>query len=173
MSRFFKRILDGQPIPRVSIDSALAKAESEYQRFNPITDREQKIVEVEKLSQSGTPSKDIAHIVGLTQRSVVRLRAEIRAFGAREQAQIPPRDLSQKRIKELERTADVALQLACVLRTEDPQKVFDTLRHLDGESLIEFAMVVLAALPVDQFSKKQLFKWLDDLPVVRYEGVVA
>jgi hypothetical protein len=54
------------------------------------------------------------------------------------------------------------MDLACRLRDEDPQLVWEALELLDRSDLQELAVTALAALPVDS-EISELFGWVEGL----------
>jgi hypothetical protein len=134
---------------------AVAKAERQYRSRDD--ERAALIEEVHRLTAAGVSAMTIATLLGLSDRTVQRLRGE----------PIPARgwyefDLSPRRQSKLERTADTVLNLACRIRDEDPELVYRSLENLNTPDLLEVAMIALAAIPVDT-TKDELFGWTEDL----------
>lgn len=134
---------------------ALANAEKQYRSLD--SERSATIEEVHRLTAAGVSAMAIATLLGLSDRTVQRLRGE----------DVPkkgwyPFDMSPRRQSKLERTADTVLDLACRIRDEDPEIVFRALKNLTGQDLLEVTMIALAAIPVDA-TKDQLFGWAAEL----------
>lgn len=134
---------------------AVAKAERQYRSRDD--ERAALIKEVHRLTAAGVSAMTIASLLGLSDRTVQRLRGA--PFPARGWYQF---DTSPRRQSKLERTADTVLDLACRIRDEDPELVFRSLENLNTPDLLEVAMIALAAIPVDT-TKDELFKWTEDL----------
>ena len=134
---------------------AVANAEKQYRQRD--TERTAAIDEVHRLTAAGVSAMAISTLIGMSERHVQRLRGE----------ELPARgwyqfDKSLRRESKLERTADTVLNLACRIRDEDPELVFRALENLDGQDLLEVAMIALAAIPVDA-TKDELFGWAEEL----------
>lgn len=134
---------------------AVAKAEKEYRQRD--SERAATIEEVHRLTAAGVSAMAIATLLGLSDRTVQRLRGEpVLVRGWYEF------DTSPRRQLKLERTADTVLNLACRIRDEDPELVYRSLENLNTRDLVEVAMIALAAIPVDN-TKDELFGWTEDL----------
>ena len=116
--------------------------------------------EIVRLTAAGVSSKNIAVLTGLSDRHVVRIR------NGHMVAQTPPTryefDRSEERATHLEKVARSAMDLACRLRDEDPQLVWEALELLGRNDLQELAVTALAALPVDS-EISELFGWVEGL----------
>jgi hypothetical protein len=135
------------PLHRKAID----KAEVQYRQL----DSERYIVhtEVHRLTKSGLSAKTIGDLLSISERQVQRIR------GSEE----PPQrfyefNTSDSRVRDLDRTINAVLDLACRIKDEDPQIVFKTLELLDEDALRELLMTALAGMPVDM-TPEQLFGW--------------
>ena len=134
---------------------AVATAEKEYRSRE--SQRAANINEVHRLTAAGVSAMAISTLLGMSERNVQRLRGET----------VPTQgwyrfDTSQRRQSKLERTANTVLDLACRIRDEDPELVFRALENLDGQDLLEVAMIALAAIPVEA-TKDELFGWAEQL----------
>jgi hypothetical protein len=132
---------------------AVANAEKQYRSRE--SERAANINEVHRLTAAGVSAMAISTLMGMSERTVQRLRGE----------ELPSRgwyefDASPRRQSKLERTADTVLDLACRIRDEDPELVFRALENLDGHDLLEVVMIALAAIPVEA-TKDELFGWID------------
>lgn len=135
------------PLHRKAID----KAEVQYRQLD--SERYKLHCEVHRLTRAGVSAMAIATLLNVSDRQVQRIRA----------AAEPPQkfyefDTSDKRQRELERTIDAVLDLACRLKDEDPQLVFKALELMDEEALRELLIVALAGMPV-HLTADQLFGW--------------
>jgi hypothetical protein len=155
----------------MSIRECVKQADRAYRRFDIDRDRQEVIAEVKRLTDAGLSASTIGDLVGLTSRSVVRIRAELRGGAVYEPIKVDIPDVDDKKVRRLEQTVDVAIELACRLRDEHPQIVWDALNKMDQDQLLELSMVVLAGLPIYEKSKYQLFDWVLDLPAAKYEVV--
>jgi hypothetical protein len=68
-------------------------------------------------------------------------------------------DWSRPRQKHLEAIATQAMNLALMMRDEDPQLVWDVLARLDDHQVRELAAVALAAMPVEG-RLSEVFEWV-------------
>lgn len=68
-------------------------------------------------------------------------------------------DWSKPRQRHLESVATQAMNLALMMRDEDPQLVWDVLARLDDHQVRELAAVALAGLPVEG-RVSEVFKWV-------------
>lgn len=137
---------------------AVRDAERDYSRFDRHRDRERLRRKVTHLDKAGHSSAEIAVNVGMDASQVRRITR-----GAVDPTHRPdpvnPPDMSDGHCRQLERTADMVLELACRLRDEDPQIIWDTLRNLGRGDLQELAVIALAAIPVDK-PKTEVFAWV-------------
>lgn len=132
---------------------AVADAEKQYKSRE--SERADAIDEVHRLTAAGVSAMAIATLMGMSDRTVQRLRGE----------PLPQRgwyqfDASPRRQSKLERTADTVLHLACRIRDDDPELVFRSLENLDSHDLLEVVMIALAAIPVDA-TKDELLGWVE------------
>lgn len=137
---------------------AVRAAEKDYTRLQD-WERQELFDEILRLTDAGVSAKAIAVLVGMSDRQVVRIRNN--------QVQQPRQsmsyefDCSEIRAKHLDKVADSAIDVACRIRDEDPQLIYDALARMHKHDLIELAMVALAAMPVDQ-TKTEIFAWLEE-----------
>lgn len=68
-------------------------------------------------------------------------------------------DWSRSRQQHLEGVATQAMNLAVMMRDEDPQLVWDVLTRLDDHQVRELAAVALAGLPVEG-RVSEVFEWV-------------
>jgi hypothetical protein len=140
------------------ITTALKDARTEYRKFDWHRDRDGLVAEVQRLTNAGVSASTISDLVGLSERHVVRLRSQPHPQpAARYQF-----DHSDDRAEQLMRLADAALELAVMVRDEDPHLVWDTLCRLNRQPLQELLVVALAAIPVDKTSS-EIFGWIEDM----------
>lgn len=139
---------------------AIRDATKGYSRFDKHRDRDVLRRTVTELDIRGHTANEIAVHVGLLQGQVTNiLRGRI---ADHRPAPVNPPDLSDEHCTHLERTADAALKLACRLRDEDPQLTWDALSALNRRDLQKLAVVLLAAVPIDQ-PKNEIFAWVYQL----------
>ena len=150
------------PLHRKAID----KAEVQYRQLD--SERFKIHSEVHRLTKAGVSAMDIATLLGISDRQVQRIR------GAQKPSQkFYEFDTSDQRARQLQRTADVVIDLACRLKDEDPQLVFKALelmgtarpcscdvprKNRDEEALRELLMVALAGIPT-HLTAEELFGW--------------
>lgn len=140
--------------------AAVRNADRTYSRFDRHRDRNTLRRIITGLGAAGHSTADIANRVNLDTKQVRRI---INGQVADQRPNpINPADLTDQHCRQLERTADIAITLACRLRDEDPQIVWDALTHLDRGPLQELAVVLLAALPVNQ-PKNTIFAWVNQI----------
>lgn len=140
---------------------AVRDAVYDYRRFDRYRDRHWQRTRVQRLASTGMPTADIAADTNMSTETVQRIiRGDIDPTHRPEP--VTPPNLSEEHCEHLERTADHALKLACRLRDDDPQIVWDALSRLDRHQLQELAVVLLAAVPVDH-TRKQIFGWVQQL----------
>ena len=136
------------PLHRKAID----KAEVQYRQLD--SERFKIHSEVHRLTKAGVSAMAIATLLGISDRQVQRIRGCT-----------PPTqrfyefNTSDKRTRELERTAEAAIELACRIRDEDPQLVFRSLDLMDRQALMELAMILLAGFPID-LTVDEIFEWV-------------
>ena len=135
------------PLHRKAIDTA----EVQYRQL----DSERYIVhtEVHRLTRAGVSAMAIAGLLNISERQVQRIRGS-----AQPCQRFYEFNTSDSRARELDRTIDMVLDLACRIKDEDPQIVFKTLELLDENALREMLMTALAGMPVDM-TPDQLFGW--------------
>ena len=141
-----------------SIDKAIRLAEKKYERIEQMRSREATLAEVRRLTAAGVSSSTISELMGMDERTVIRIRN-----GHVDDVK-PPKvfnfNTDQGRADKLEKFVAAAFDLACKLRDEDPQVVWETLLQLNEQTLMELTMILLAGLPVDQ-PASEIFGWLD------------
>ena len=136
------------PLHRKAID----KAEVQYRQLD--SERFKIHSEVHRLTKAGVSAMAIATLLGISHRQVQRIRGCT-----------PPTQrfyefkTSDNRARELERTAEAAIDLACRIRDEDPQLVFRSLDLMDRQALMELAMILLAGFPID-LTVDEIFEWV-------------
>lgn len=136
---------------------AARNATKAYSRFDKHRDRDTLRRTVTELHLRGHTSSEIGAYVGLLPGQVINI---LRGNIADHKPAAPnPPDLSDAHCQQLERTADAALKLACRLRDEDPQIVWDALTALTRGQLQELAVVLLAAVPI-HLPKPTIFQWV-------------
>lgn len=140
----------------MSIATAIRKAESNYEEIEKFHSRSEVLAEVRRLADVGVTSAAIAGIVGMSERNVERIRNN------KVQEPKPPVryrfDRRQDRFDKLEKMAGSAFDLACKLRDEDPQLVWEALSMVDRQQLQELTVILLAGLPIDR-SASEIFGW--------------
>lgn len=114
---------------------------------------------VQNLAKTGHTQRQIAVITGMDKRQVHR---ELTAPPPPQRPRLYSSAVSDKRVRQLEETADLALNLAAILRDEDPTLIWGTLTRLGHRRLQELAVIALAAIPVDQ-TRDQLLGWVSQL----------
>jgi hypothetical protein len=142
----------------VSIATAIKTVDRRHASFD--RDKAELRAEIFRLSEAGVSATNIATLTGLSDRQVVRIRN-----GHVVQQKPPTRyqfDCSEERATHLEKVARSVMDLACRLRDEDPQLVWEALELLDRSDLQELAVTALAALPVDS-EISELFGWVEGL----------
>lgn len=97
--------------------------------------------EADRLREAGVSDEAVSVLTGLTPLQRYKF------------------DASPRRQRDLEAIARQAMNLAVMLRDEDPQLVWDCLCRLDEHQVRELAAVALAAMPVDR-PLSEAFGWL-------------
>jgi hypothetical protein len=120
--------------------------------------RPEQAVVVQTLTARGVATSEIAKQLGVLERQVFRLRA----LHCEPMPDEEEYDESDERAEALEKTALLAMQMACEVR-DDSTSAWDALVHMEAQQLRELAMTLACMVPVD-FTVKQLLGWLD--PVV-------
>ena len=141
----------------IEVRNAIKEGRKEYRRFDWNRDREETIAEIHRLTEAGVSASTIGRLIGMSDRNVQRIRSK--------DNQEPERaafDRSPRRAQQLDRTADAVLDLACMLRDEDPQLIWDILCRLERQPLQEMAVIALAAIAVDR-PKTELFEWIEGI----------
>ena len=133
----------------------IKQVDREVARVNP--DRADMIREVHRLTEAGVSAANIAVLVGLSARHVVRIRQNLHT-------DIPelPRyryELTDERADHLDDVVDTAVELAVRMRDEDPGLVYEVLCRMDRQHLIELTQVCLAGIPIDQ-TKQEIWGWM-------------
>lgn len=139
----------------IPVREAINEGRKEYRRFDWNRDRDEVVTEIHRLTRAGVSAKTIAGLVGMSDRNVQRIRSKGEPHAGRDRF-----DVSDTRAQQLDRTADAVLDLACMVRDEDPQLVWDILCRLDRQPLQEMAVICLAAVPVER-PKSELFAWIE------------
>lgn len=143
-----------------AIKTALKNAERDYWRFDRNRDINTRRRQVTEMYNLGRAPADIAAAIGIPDRQVHRIIASPDWNNGPENP--AGTDLSRQHAAELEELAEIALDLACRLRDEDPRIVWDTITALTDTQLREFVVVLLAAIPTNQ-TKNSLYAWVYDL----------
>lgn len=118
---------------------------------------------VRRMADTGMSSTEIAAACGITRRAVDRLRAKDEPPG---RPTLPDSRVTDERAAELEDTAHLVTHLAFLLRDEDPNLTWGALCRLSRRQLQEFAVVALAAIPVEE-TEEDLYRWVTALPAAR------
>lgn len=142
---------------------ATRHADTTYSRFDRHRDRNQLRRTIIELHTLGHSTREISERTAIKPEQVRNIIAG-RINPTHKPHPVNPPDMSEQHCRQLERTADAAINLACRLRDEDPQIVWDALRHMNRGDLQELAVVLLAALPVDK-PKHHIFGWVYQLAV--------
>ena len=141
----------------IEVRNAIKEGRKEYRRFDWNRDREETIAEIHRLTEAGVSAATIGRLIGMSDRNVQRIRSKYSTEPARASF-----DRSPARAQQLDRTADAVLDLACMLRDEDPQLIWDILCRLERQPLQEMAVIALAAIAVDR-PKTELFEWIEGI----------
>lgn len=140
---------------------AMRDADRNYSRFDRHRDRDTLRRTVTQLAAQGLTHTEIAPHVGLMPRQINHITSG-RINTDHKPEPVNPRDYSERHCRELEHTATIAIDMACRLRDEDPQIVWDALSNLHRGQLQQLTVVALAALPTDQ-PKSQIFAWVNNI----------
>lgn len=140
---------------------AVRDADRKYSRFDRHRDRETLRRIVTQLAAQGFTNAEIAPHVGLQTKQVNHITSG-RINTSHKPAPVNPRDYSDRHCRQLEHTATIAIDLACRLRDEDPQIVWDALTALNRRHLQELAVIALAAIPVNT-TKNEIFAWVNKI----------
>lgn len=145
---------------------ALREARQELSDYDVNRDAYELRNRIHHLTKIGMSADDIGEQVGLSGRIVVRHRSK-------PPAPQPPRLYnaavsSEKRVRELDQRANLTLQLAAILRDEDPCLVWGSLCRLSRRELQEVAVIALAAIPTGR-TKHELLSWVMELPAAQEE----
>lgn len=138
----------------------LREARIELAQFDTNRDQYELRRKVHHLTREGRSAQDIAAALGVTDRTVDRHRMK----------PLPPQrpllydgaSVSDRRAAELEDMADFALQLAVVLRDEDPLISWGALCRLDRRRLQELTVIACCLIPPDM-TREQLLGWVRPL----------
>lgn len=136
---------------------AIREAERQYRRFDWHRDRDGLIEEVHRLTDAGVSAATIAEMLGMNDRQVQRFRGI--------EVVEPQRysfDTSGPRRHKMVLISDAVLDLAVRLRDQDPTIVYDALRSMDGQSLLEVTMTALAGIDINR-PKSEVFGWVEAL----------
>lgn len=137
---------------------AVTDAGRKYRRFDNYRDRNVLRSIILDLDAQGYDSTYIATSVRMEAKQVRRIIVGD-VDTSHKPAPINPRNLTPDNCRRLERTADIALDLACKIRDEDPQIIWDILESLHRNHLQELAVILLAAIPIHQ-PKSEVFAWV-------------
>lgn len=143
-----------------TISEAMRRADINYWRFDRDRDNRERNQRITRMAGEGFTDEEIAVALRISSRHVKRIRNGYQTTLPTIAVTRP--DLSEQRCADLEDAADTALTLACRLRDDDPQIIWDTLTALTRGQLQELAVVMLAAIPIDR-TKSELFGWVTDL----------
>lgn len=146
--------------PPAECHPALRAARRELAHFDVNRELYERRDKVHHLTRLGLSAEEISLEIGLSGRGVERHRVKPPA---------PQRPLlydgasvSDRRAAELEDMADFALQLAVVLRDEDPLISWGALCRLDRRRLQELTVIACCLIPPDM-TKEQLLGWVRPL----------
>lgn len=129
---------------------------SDYDRNRDLYERRDRIHHMTRIGMSET---EVATVVGVSDRTVSRHKLK---------PAVQPRRLynpdmaGEERMLELEQTAEFVLELAHILRDEDPTLAWGALCRLSERKLREATMVALAAIPTNH-TKDELLHWVRNL----------
>lgn len=138
--------------------AAVADAGRRYRRFDNYRDRHMIRAAILDLDAQGYDSTQIAVHVHMEAKQVRRIITGDVSTSQRPEPP-SPRNVNPDNCRRLERSADIALDMACTLRDEDPQIVWDTITSLSRTHLEELAVILLAAVPIHQ-PKSEVFAWV-------------
>jgi hypothetical protein len=120
---------------------------------------------VQALTARGMDVQEIAVRAGVRERQVYRLRA----LRVEPMPDDETYDLTDERAEALEKTALIAMQLACEVR-DDSEQAWDALVHMDAQQLRELSMTLACMVPVE-FTVRDLLGWVDaDEPKLQAVG---
>lgn len=144
----------------------IGQCRSELALFDRHRDAREQHEQVRHLALVGESEVSTSVVVGVTDRTVHRIRHREPADDYR--PPLPEPDVSDERIAELEGAAELALHLALLLRDEDPNLVWAILSRLSRRQLQEMLVIALATVRPDA-TAAELFDWVEDLPAARQE----
>lgn len=124
----------------------------------------EKAAVVQELSRRGYTLAQLTAKVGVTERTVLRMRA----YRVEPMPEVEEFDLTDERAQALEVMAATAMQLACDVR-DDATAAWDALLHMEPQHLRELCMTLGCMVPVD-FTVKQLLGWVDQEAPLRAVG---
>lgn len=145
----------------------LREARSELKHFDTNRDLYERRDRVHHLTRLGLSEEEISLAIGLSDRGVARHRAK--PPSPQRPRLYDGASVSDDRAADLEGGVELVLQLATILRDEDPALVWGSLIRLDRRKLQELAVIALAAIPVDQ-TRQQLYAWVSGLPAAQEEA---
>lgn len=147
----------------------IGQCRSELALFDRHRDAREQHEQVRHLALVGESEVSTAVVVGVTDRTVHRIRHRESADDYR--PPLPEPDVSDERIAQLEGAAELALHLALLLRDEDPNLVWAVLSRLSRRQIQEMLVIALATVRPDA-TAAELFGWVEDLPAAQREVVV-
>lgn len=124
----------------------------------------QRRITIHSLTRAGYSAREIAGMVGITQRNVVRAR-KLPLPG--DLPKLPaPHEIRVDRASEMAKFAEIVTGLAFRLRDQDPRVVRQALRLLSRNTIEELFIVALAAIDVDS-ELTEIYSWVLDLPAAK------
>jgi len=144
----------------VALESAIREAEKAVYAEENRSDLYERRARIHALTTAGDSAAEISVITGLSRRRVEFNRQQPLP-GPFPRAPLP-RDVSDQRATELERTAHLVMGLAVRLRDENPVLVWDALSRLDRQRLQEVTVVALAGMNVEA-PLSEVFGWVSEI----------
>lgn len=140
--------------------AAFKHAQNHYRRFDQHRDNaiRQNIIGV--MAHRGATAVEISETIDMSATHIKRVMRGDSVLPMPEPIAAP--DLSKAHCAELESAATTALRMAAMLRDDDPRIVWDALGALTRRQLQEYAVILLAAIPVDR-TKSELLGWVENL----------
>lgn len=153
-------------VPAAVVDRALKQAEKQLTTLSRIDFVMERRITIHSLTRAGYSAEEIASVVGITKRNVVKAR---KLPLPEDLPRLPaPEEIQVDRAAELVKLAEVATGLAFRLRDEDPRVVKRALSLLGRDTLEELLIVALAAIDVDS-ELTEIYSWVLDLPAAQEE----